>query len=86
VLSFETPFETQLPVSHEVTRGEGQNRIFLSFDEMAVRHIREALQMAGGKINGPEGAARLLGLHPNTLRTKMSKLGIPYGRKSWLKP
>jgi hypothetical protein len=39
---------------------------------MIARHIRQALQMAGGKIDGPGGAAQLLGLHPNTLRTKMS--------------
>ncbi len=86
VLSFETLFETQIPVSREVIRGEGQNRTLLSFDEMTVQHIRQALQMAGGKINGPGGAAQLLGLHPNTLRTKMSKLGIPYGRRSRLRP
>ena len=83
VLSFETLLETQVPVSHEVIRGEGQNRALPSFDEMTVQHIRQALQMAGGKINGPGGAAQLLGLHPNTLRTKMNKLGIPYGRRSW---
>jgi DNA-binding NtrC family response regulator len=85
-LSFETLFETQIPASHEVIRGEGQNSTLLSLDEMTVQHIRQALQMAGGKINGPGGAAQLLGLHPNTLRTKMSKLGIPYGRRSWLRP
>jgi transcriptional regulator with GAF, ATPase, and Fis domain len=86
VLIFETLFDTQVPVSHEGIRGEGQNRTLLSFDEMTVQHIRQALQMAGGKINGPGGAAQLLGLHPNTLRTKMSKLGIPYGRRNWLRP
>ncbi len=85
-LSFETPVETQVPVSHEVIRGEGQNRTLPSLDDMTAQHIRQALQMAGGKINGPGGAAQLLGLHPNTLRTKMSKLGIPYGRRSWLRP
>jgi transcriptional regulator with GAF, ATPase, and Fis domain len=83
VLSFETLLETQVPVSNEVIHGEGQNRGLPSFDEMTVQHIRQALQMAGGKINGPGGAAELLKLHPNTLRTKMNKLGIPYGRKSW---
>ncbi|HUL10679.1 MAG TPA: helix-turn-helix domain-containing protein [Methylococcaceae bacterium] len=41
------------------------------------------MRTAGGKINGPSGAAQLLGLHPNTLRKRMNKLGIPYGRKSW---
>jgi transcriptional regulator with GAF, ATPase, and Fis domain len=41
------------------------------------------LKVAGGKINGPGGAAQILGLHPNTLRKRMNKLGIRYGRKSW---
>ena len=27
-------------------------------------------------IDGPRGAAKLLGLHPNTLRSRMKKLGI----------
>ncbi|MGO9417216.1 MAG: helix-turn-helix domain-containing protein [Syntrophobacteraceae bacterium] len=50
---------------------------------MTVQHIRQALEMAGGKINGPGGAAQILGLHPNTLRNRMNKLEIPYGKKSW---
>lgn len=85
-LSFETLFEIQVPVNQDIVHGKGRNRTFLSFDEITAQHIRQALQVAGGKISGPGGAAQLLGLHPNTLRTKMSKLGIPYGRKSWLRP
>jgi transcriptional regulator with GAF, ATPase, and Fis domain len=27
-------------------------------------------------IDGPRGAARILGLHPNTLRSRLKKLGI----------
>jgi len=83
MLSFETFSAPQVPAGREVTRDEGRNRTVLSLDEINAQHIRQALEMAGGKINGPGGAAQLLGLHPNTLRTKMSKLGIPYGRKSW---
>lgn len=37
---------------------------------------------ARGRIEGPEGAARLLAMHPATLRQKMRKLGIPFGRKA----
>jgi transcriptional regulator with GAF, ATPase, and Fis domain len=61
----------------------GRNRALPSLDEMAVRHIRRALKMARGKINGPGGTAQILGLHPNTLRKRMNKLGIPFGRRSW---
>jgi hypothetical protein len=35
-----------------------------------------------GKINGSDGAAAILGINPNTLRNRMKKLGIEYGRKS----
>ena len=44
-------------------------------------HIQKALVQAGGKVEGEKGAARLLGLHPSTLRGRMKKLGIPYGRR-----
>jgi formate hydrogenlyase transcriptional activator len=40
------------------------------------RHIREALRETGWRIDGPNGAARILGLNPSTLRSRMQKLGI----------
>jgi transcriptional regulator with GAF, ATPase, and Fis domain len=55
----------------------------LSLDEINTQHIRQALEAAGGKINGPGGAAQILGLNPNTLRSRMIKLGIAFGRKGW---
>jgi len=44
------------------------------------RHIRRALEMTGGKVEGREGAAELLCINPSTLRHRMRKLGIPFGR------
>jgi DNA-binding protein Fis len=35
-----------------------------------------------GKVHGPDGAAAVLGINPSTLRNRMKKLGIDYGRKS----
>ena len=35
-----------------------------------------ALQQTGGRIHGARGAAQLLGLHPNTLRSRMKKHGL----------
>jgi transcriptional regulator with GAF, ATPase, and Fis domain len=47
----------------------------------AVRaHILQALQSTSGKIQGPDGAAALLGVNPSTLRHRLRKLGIPFGR------
>jgi formate hydrogenlyase transcriptional activator len=39
-------------------------------------HILEILKKTSGVVDGPRGAARILGLHPNTLRSRMKKLGI----------
>jgi len=50
-------------------------------DEMIAAHIKAALAQTGGRVEGKEGAARLLGLHPSTLRGRMKKLRIPYGRQ-----
>jgi transcriptional regulator with GAF, ATPase, and Fis domain len=49
-------------------------------DDVVVRHINRALQATGGKIHGPDGAARLLGINASTLRNRMNRLGITYGR------
>ncbi len=40
------------------------------------RHIELALRRCGWRINGTGNAAEKLGLHPNTLRFRMKKLGI----------
>ena len=39
-------------------------------------HILQVLQETHGVIEGAHGAARILNLHPNTLRSRMKKLGI----------
>ena len=39
-------------------------------------HVRAALEEARWVIEGERGAARILGLHPNTLRSRIEKLGI----------
>jgi transcriptional regulator with GAF, ATPase, and Fis domain len=44
------------------------------------RHIRTVLEMAGGRVEGQGGAAELFGVNPGTLRHRMRKLGIPFGR------
>ena len=41
-------------------------------------HIALALRAAGGRIEGREGAAALLDIHPNTLRARMQKLGLDW--------
>jgi formate hydrogenlyase transcriptional activator len=53
-----------------------------TLEEVERRHILEALERSRWVIEGPAGAAVVLGLHPNTLRSRMVKLGIsrpPHG-------
>jgi PAS domain S-box-containing protein len=45
-------------------------------------HILEVLGRTGWVIEGPRGAATLLGLHPNTLRSRMKKLEIRRARSA----
>ncbi len=47
-----------------------------SLEEMARRHIQAVLDRTQGVIEGPRGAAKILNLHPNTLRSRMKKLGV----------
>lgn len=47
-----------------------------SLEEAIRRHVCEVLEACGWVIEGPSGAAALLGLRPSTLRSKMEKLGI----------
>ncbi|TFG35277.1 MAG: hypothetical protein E4H46_05215 [Desulfobacterales bacterium] len=44
--------------------------------EMERNQILRALSETRWRIEGKNGAALLLGLHPSTLRAKMHKLGI----------
>jgi transcriptional regulator with GAF, ATPase, and Fis domain len=39
-------------------------------------HIERVLRDCGGRINGTGNAADRLGVHPNTLRFRMKKLGV----------
>jgi formate hydrogenlyase transcriptional activator len=39
-------------------------------------HVLAALERSRGVVEGPRGAATLLKMHPNTLRSRLEKLGI----------
>lgn len=47
-----------------------------SLQNVEKSHILQVLRQTRGVIEGPNGAARILNLHPNTLRSRMKKLGI----------
>ncbi|HEU5239690.1 MAG TPA: sigma 54-interacting transcriptional regulator, partial [Pyrinomonadaceae bacterium] len=47
-----------------------------SLEQMEREYIMRILESTGGRIEGPNGAAKILGLNPSTLRTRIGKLGI----------
>jgi len=47
-----------------------------SLESIERNHILQVLKQTQGVIEGPRGAAKILNLHPNTLRSRMKKLGI----------
>jgi transcriptional regulator with GAF, ATPase, and Fis domain len=58
------------------TGGSSSAASLPTLEEMEREHIRTALERTGGRIAGPAGAAALLAIHPNTLRSRMERLGL----------
>ncbi|MBN1612549.1 MAG: sigma 54-interacting transcriptional regulator [Polyangiaceae bacterium] len=57
-----------------------------TLDSVVAAHIRSVLEATDGRVAGPHGAACLLGVNPSTLRKKMRKLGIAFGRGARHRP
>jgi hydrogenase-4 transcriptional activator len=54
----------------------------LELNDVMSQHIRKVLGMCKGRVEGDGGAAKVLDINPSTLRKRMRKLGIPFGRKT----
>jgi len=55
-------------------------RPIATLDAAMRMHIERALAATRGRIEGRYGAAVLLGINPHTLRARMRKLGVDWGR------
>ncbi|MBU0972710.1 MAG: sigma 54-interacting transcriptional regulator [Proteobacteria bacterium] len=56
------------------------NHSQLRLNDVLANHIKRVLDIAKGKVSGPDGAAELLDVNPATLRHRMKKLNIAFGR------
>ena len=61
--------EAPLPPASPVAAAE-------TLDALQRHHIEKVLRECGGRINGAGNAAVRLGIHPNTLRFRIKKLGV----------
>jgi formate hydrogenlyase transcriptional activator len=73
-----------LSPGHQLALGEwlpkpalapGGGRV-LTLAELDREHIVQVLELTGGQVSGEKGAAKLLGMKPTTLESKIKRLGI----------
>ena len=73
---------TSLVLLDQLDRPGGAPEIMaerLTLEEMMRAYIVQTLEETNGRVEGPQGAALILGLHPSTLRSRMRKMGIKVG-------
>jgi transcriptional regulator with GAF, ATPase, and Fis domain len=67
-------------VSRPFKRAPGERTL----EEHQRSHILQVMQQTGWRVEGPKGAAKILGLNPSTLRSRLLKLGIRKERRTTL--
>ncbi|MGH9935501.1 MAG: sigma 54-interacting transcriptional regulator [Blastocatellia bacterium] len=55
---------------------DNDRRRLVTLTENEQAHIQMVLRHTGGRISGPRGAAKILGVPPSTLRSRIKKLGL----------
>jgi len=76
VSALETHPHAQSESAVEAPSGGPPPSMLPTLEEVERAHISAVLQQTRGVIEGANGAAKTLGMHPNTLRHRMEKLGI----------
>ena len=61
---------------HPIVSGGPESQPGETLESNERNHIRATLEQTGWVIDGPQGAAKILAIHPSTLRSRMKKLGI----------
>ena len=66
-----------LPISETTTHSVVlANRAFQTLEDYEREYIEKVLDHTAGRVQGPKGAARILGVNPSTLRSRLRKLGL----------
>lgn len=64
-----------IPITNTKKGLTGTNEIS-TLEDIERTHIMKVLESTGGRVSGDKGAARILGMNPSTLESRMRKLGI----------
>ncbi|MFL6283504.1 MAG: sigma 54-interacting transcriptional regulator [Pyrinomonadaceae bacterium] len=73
-----------IPNVSEALHAENPAAANKTLEEVERDYITSVLDSTSWRIEGRHGAARILGLHPSTLRTRMAKLRIQKPQQSYL--
>ena len=79
MLELEGTILNEVPVAPEVPARAESSMTAIdqeSLDDVQRLHIINVLKSTKGVVEGARGAATILGMNPNTLRSRMKKLGI----------
>ena len=71
IVSSGDTLQVEMPMADALLAHTGRK-----LEEVERDHILKVLEQTNWRISGEHGAALLLGLHPNTLRSRMEKMGI----------
>ncbi len=80
-------FDDLTPLQERTELSEAEEDLMercLKLQDLEYRHIRSIMEVTDGRVEGKNGAAVLLGMNPATLRHRLQKLGIAFGRR-WTK-
>lgn len=66
----------ELVLQPNITDKNKTSEVFPTLEEVEKNYINKVLEQTKWVIEGQNGAAKILGLNPNTLRSRLQKLGI----------
>jgi len=75
-VAVETPIRERAASGNTVAVATPATQSKPSLEAVERDYILDVLRQTNWLITGPRGAAKVLGLHPSTLRYRMKKLGI----------
>ena len=76
LLQLADKLESDLPAAVNGNGSNGHHKPLSTLEDVERDHIQAVLDACEWRIEGPNGAAEVLGLNSSTLRSRMNKLGI----------
>ncbi|PKN68460.1 MAG: Fis family transcriptional regulator [Deltaproteobacteria bacterium HGW-Deltaproteobacteria-12] len=73
------PYITTVHLPDDIQQQKQSEEQLRPMDQILTEELKKVLTLTNGKVEGRNGAAEILKVKPNTLRSRMKKLGISFG-------